>query len=45
MDCIRVLTGEYAGVPDTVAPLVSVAGIPATIAYLKPLAARARVAW
>jgi putative hydrolase of the HAD superfamily len=45
MACIRVLTGEYAGVPDTVAPLVSVAGIPAAIAYLKPLAARARVAW
>jgi hypothetical protein len=25
--------------------LVSVAGIPAAIAYLKPLVARARVAW
>jgi putative hydrolase of the HAD superfamily len=41
MACIRVLTGEYARLPDTVAPLVRVAGIAAAIAYVKPLLARA----
>jgi putative hydrolase of the HAD superfamily len=39
MACIRVLTGEYAGLPDTVAPLVRVAGIAAATAYVKPLLA------
>jgi putative hydrolase of the HAD superfamily len=34
MACIRVLTGEYAGVPDTVAPLLRVADVGAAIAWI-----------
>ena len=45
MACIRVLTGEYARVPDAVAPLARVAGIAAALAYLGPLLARAHVDW
>jgi putative hydrolase of the HAD superfamily len=43
MAAVRVLTGEYSRVPDTVAPLARVAGLAAAVAYLKPLLARAHV--
>jgi putative hydrolase of the HAD superfamily len=43
MGCIRVLTGEYTEVPETVAPLVRVPGVAAAIAYVEPLLAQARV--
>jgi putative hydrolase of the HAD superfamily len=35
MACIRVLSGEYAGLPDTVAPLVRLAGLTAATAYIE----------
>lgn len=35
MACIRVLTGEYAGLPDTVPPMARVAGVAAAIACLE----------
>jgi putative hydrolase of the HAD superfamily len=37
MACIRVLTGEYAGLPDTVAPLVRVPGVADAIASIEGL--------
>jgi hypothetical protein len=37
MRSIRVLTGEYAGLPDTVAPLVRVADVAAAIAHIEAL--------
>jgi len=35
--CIRVLTGEYAGLPDAVAPLVRVAGVADAVAHIGAL--------
>jgi putative hydrolase of the HAD superfamily len=37
MACIRVLTGEYDGLPDTVAPLVRVPGVADAIASIEGL--------
>lgn len=39
--CIRVLTGEYARVPDTVAPLVRVAGLADAVAHIVALLTQA----
>jgi putative hydrolase of the HAD superfamily len=37
MACIRVLTGEYAGLPDAVAPLVRVSGVADAVAHIGAL--------
>ena len=42
MRCIRVLTGEYAEVPDPVDALVSVAGVAAAITYVDAMSPRGR---
>lgn len=37
MACIRVLTGEYAGLPDPVAPLARVSGVADAVAHIEAL--------
>jgi len=40
MSCIRVMTGEYAGVPDAVAPSARVAGVADAVTLIEALLAR-----
>src|SRR5207247_11403568 len=42
MSCIRVLTGEYVGLPDAVTPLVRVEGVADAVAHIAALLARAQ---